>query len=480
MQIMVKAVEATPPLVVDLDESLVRTDILYESLFSSLAGDLRSGWDALRAFMRGGKAALKAQLARTSTIDYATLPYNDAVLDLIRQAKAEGRLVYLATASDRRHADGVAAHLGLFDGVFASDGQTNLSGPAKAEKLVQEFGSNGFDYVGNSKADLPAWRVARRCYAVGATKSVIGKIDSAGLTVEHLERRKFSLRAWIKAFRVHQYAKNALIFVPMLTAHVYTWEAIWRSGWTFVAFSLCASSVYIINDLLDLESDRKHPTKRKRALASGALPIPAMAFVVPVVLLSSFSIAYAMSLEVLGVLVTYFALTLAYSVKLKQKMMLDVVVLAALYATRVIAGAVAIDVVVSEWLLIFCILMFTCLALVKRYVELAVRIDMDMPDPSNRNYRLTDLPVVGALAAGAGFNAITVFALYVSSPAVSALYRNPKILWLICPILVFWLGRLLLMAQRRIVDDDPIIFALRDSISHIAGLCILGIVLAAS
>ncbi|MGL5168167.1 MAG: UbiA family prenyltransferase [Afipia sp.] len=479
MQLARQNVAEMLPLVVDLDGSLIRTDMLYESFFSGFGNGVGHHLQTFRALLKG-KAALKAWLAGHSQIDYTLLPYNDAVVDVINQAKSEGRPIYLATASDRRHAAGIAEHLGGFDGIFASDGEVNLSGQQKAAKLVQEFGCDGFDYVGNGAVDIAVWQAARQAYVVGASGGLLRKIDAAGLSAKNLADPDRSIMPWIKALRLHQYAKNLLIFVPMLTAHLYTLDAIRSSVLTFIAFSLCASSVYIVNDLLDIDSDRRHPSKKRRPFASGTLPIAHGIIASPLLLLASAAIALSISVQTALVLGAYFILTLAYSIKLKRKMMLDVVVLAILYTTRVIAGAVAVNVAVSEWLLIFCIMMFTCLALVKRYVELALRIDQDLPDPSNRNYKLSDLPVVGALAAAAGFNTVTIFALYVSSLPASGLYRDPKLLWLACPILVFWIGRLLLLAQRRIVDDDPIVFALRDSISHLAAACMIAIVFLAT
>ncbi len=290
---------------------------------------------------------------------------------------------------------------------------------------------------------------------------------------------RLSLRNWLTALRVHQYAKNALVFVPLLTAHTFSSRFIFNSLLAFVAFCLCASSVYLLNDLIDLRADRQHPTKRMRPFASGAIPLH-QGLVATLVLLSLAMVcAIATSLLFSAVLMAYVAITLAYSLTLKRRLMVDIVVLATLYTARVIAGAAALPVIPSEWLLAFSMFVFTCLALVKRYVELALRIDRDLPDPSNRNYRLMDLPIIGALAAASGFNAITIFALYVSSPTVSQLYRRPELLWLICPILMYWLSRMVILAHRRVVDDDPIVFALRDQNSRICAVCMVAIVLLA-
>ena len=279
--------------------------------------------------------------------------------------------------------------------------------------------------------------------------------------------------------RVHQYAKNFLVFVPVLTAHQFKPEAVLFATIAFLAFCACASGVYILNDLLDLKADRAHPSKCNRPFARGDVPISTGLLMIPGLLLGALGLAAVVSLEFVAVLVSYLALTTLYSLYLKRKMLVDAVALALLYATRVIGGAVAVNVAVSEWLFAFSLFLFFSLALMKRYVELSVRLDRELSDPSNRNYRIGDLPVVAALAAGAGMNAVTIFALYVSSPTVEALYSRPKVLWLICPILLYWIGRALLMAHRRHMDDDPIVFALKDHVSAIAIASIVVIVLVA-
>lgn len=328
--------------------------------------------------------------------------------------------------------------------------------------------------------DMNAWGDARKAYAAGAPPGLARKASRLGIAVEHLERELPSLRVWIKALRVHQYAKNILIFVPLLTAHAFAFSSLLRALLAFVAFSLCASAVYILNDLVDLDADRRHPSKRLRPFASGAIPIAHGMIAMPVLLGLAFGCAFAVSLPLAAALAGYLGLTLAYSLKLKRKLLVDVVVLAMLYTARVVAGAAALPVAVSEWLLAFSMFIFTSLALVKRYVELSLRIERELPDPSNRNYQLADLPIVGALAAASGFNAVTIFALYISSPAVRELYHHPERLWLICPILLYWVGRTIVLAHRRHIDDDPIVFALNDPVSRLAGAVTIAIVLLAT
>jgi 4-hydroxybenzoate polyprenyltransferase len=297
--------------------------------------------------------------------------------------------------------------------------------------------------------------------------------------VERAVQARAGIMTWARALRVHQYVKNALVFVPVVTAHQFNFVAITLSLIAFVAFSLCASAVYVLNDMVDLEADRQHPTKKNRPLASGALKLWQGKIAIPILLGLSFACAALVSLKFALALLSYLALTTAYSVSLKKKMLVDVVVLATLYTIRVIAGAIAISVDVSTWLLAFSMFMFLSLALMKRYSELALRIDHKLSDPSTRNYKLDDLVVVGCLAVASGFNSVTIFALYISSPAVEQLYARPEVLWLACPVLTYWVGRAMILAHRRMMNEDPIVFAIKDPISRLAVVVIVGIVLVA-
>ena len=288
-----------------------------------------------------------------------------------------------------------------------------------------------------------------------------------------------NLRAWIKLLRIHQYAKNALVFVPLATAQQFNVTAFGEALCAFAAFSLCASCVYIFNDLADLEADRAHPTKRNRPLAAGTIAPPVAIITAVLCLVAALSLAATVSMPFLATLGGYFLLTSAYTYSLKRKMFVDVVVLAMLYTIRVIGGAVAIGVEASEWLLAFSMFIFTALALVKRYTELSAHLDRATAGPANRNYTVADLPIVAALAAASGFNAVTVFALYVSSDFVRRSYHHPKFLWLVCPILMYWIARILMLAHRRLMDDDPVVFALKDWRSCVCALAVGAVLLLA-
>ena len=453
------------PLVVDLDGVLIRTDLLVESAFGFIGRRPFEAW-RLPLWLMNGRARLKAGLAKRAPVAPATLPYDPEVIALIEAAKLE-RPVYLASASNEAYVGAVAEHLGLFDGWFGSSPQVNLSGSTKADRLVAEFGEGGFDYVGDSAVDLKVWSRARRAIAVGESPPVRAALKRLRPDAELRQPGgpKANPRAFLKLLRPHQWAKNALVFVPLLTAHAFDLASVGRACIAFIAFSLCASSVYILNDLIDLEADRAHPTKRSRPFASGAIKPQQGLLLAPALLVSAFAIAALLPLAFVATLAFYFAATSAYSFFLKRKMMIDVVTLSGLYAVRVIGGGAAIGVTISEWLLAFAVFIFLSLALIKRHSEMAIRMDQGLPDPTNRNYRAGDLPVLLALAAAAGYAAVIVFALYVASPSVHALYRHPKILYLACPLLLYWISRALMLSHRRELHEDPVVFALRDWVS---------------
>lgn len=467
------------PLVVDLDGTLVRSDLLIEAAFREI-GRRPAAIFGMVAALRDGKAALKEHVCADTEFDPANLPYDEEVLALIRRARADGREVYLASASHERLVAAVARHLDLFDGYYATDMTSNLSGANKAERLVAQFGNGGFDYVGNDAADLDVWARARNAIAIRTAPRVARKLAAVVPTARHLDHERPTLGKWARQLRLHQYAKNGLVFLPLLAAHLFDLQSFVTATLAAVAFSFCASAVYILNDLFDLSEDRRHRTKRYRPLASGDIPLGQALVAVPLLLAAAAVLAVSISFPFAAVLAGYFALTSLYSVWLKRIMLIDVMTLAGLYMVRIVGGAVALDVGVSAWLFAFALSIFVSLALIKRFVELTVRVDAGLPDPSNRDYRKDDLGMLAALAAAAGFNAITVLALYVSSESVNDFYSNPEILWLACPVMTYWIGRALMLAQRRQMRDDPIVFALKDWQSRISGLVMLGLFIAAS
>jgi 4-hydroxybenzoate polyprenyltransferase len=481
MSAVVQAAVASPnlrPLVVDLDGTLIRSDLLIEAAVGTLVERPLKFIGAAGALLHG-KAALKAFFAEHGAIEAALLPYDPVVISYIQEARASGRAVYLASAANQRLVERVAQHLGCFDGWFASDAEVNLAGHAKADVLARTFGERQFDYVADARADLPVWGKAASAITVREQAGVLGRLRRAGIPTERLASTWGGARAWLKLLRAHQYAKNVLVFVPLLTAHLFSPGAMLAALLAFVAFCLCASGIYIVNDAIDLADDRRHRSKRHRPLASGTVPIRDALLFAPLLLLAGSAIAAQVSGRFFAVLLGYLALTTAYSFYLKRKLMVDVITLATLYALRVIGGAVAIGTPLSEWLVAFCVMIFTSLALMKRYVELAARRDTAAAGPTRRNYRDGDLGIVATLAAVAAFNAVTVFALYVASDNVQRLYAQGWVLWLFLPLLIYWLSRALVLATRREMNDDPIVFALKDPVSLLTALCGILIVLLA-
>jgi 4-hydroxybenzoate polyprenyltransferase/phosphoserine phosphatase len=464
------------PLVVDLDGTLIKSDLLVESFSTLLSTKPLRGPGTLGA-LREGRAAFKARVAAQVEMDLASLPLNPALLDYLQAERARGRRIYLASAAHETYVRAMADHIGLFDGVFASDGQTNLRGAAKSRVLCAAFGRGGFDYAGNSTADLDVWKDAGAVVVVNATPGLIRTVTSRHPGALVLDPRATSLSDYRQAMRVHQWLKNLLIFVPAFTAHLYDLHTMLVCVAAFLSFSLSASGVYVLNDLLDLRSDRAHPTKRFRPFAAGALDVVQGLRLGAACMLVSLGIALFLPWRFLLVLAVYYALTGGYSMYLKRKANIDVLMLACLYGVRLVAGAAAVSVALSPWLLMFSLFFFLCLALVKRMTELIDRQQKGTGDPPGRSYRLSDLPILQTMASTSGYVSVLVFVLYVNSPAVAALYANPERLWAIPVILLYWISRILIMTQRGQMHDDPVVFAMDDRVSMMCAALMAGVVL---
>ncbi len=468
------------PLVVDLDGTLLLTDMLHES---SLQLVREAPWKALAlpVWLAGGKAALKRRIAQQVEVPVAHLPYNQPLVTWLREQRATGRRVVLCTASDQALADAIAAHLGCFDAVMASDGATNLAGPAKADALVRAFGERGFDYAGNSRADLPVWRAARAAIVVNASASVARRAEAQGNVQRSFPPASAGLSVWRKALRLHQWMKNLLLFVPLMAAHRLGDGAAWTQLlMAFLAFGLCASSVYLANDLLDLESDRQHPRKRLRPFAAGTLPAWKGVALVPVLAGSSLALAWATAPAFLAWLLVYFATTWAYSLALKRWVLVDCVALAVLYTLRLVAGAAAIAQPLSFWLIACSGFLFLSLAFVKRYAELLVQQAAGKTQVHGRGYLTSDAPIVQSLGVAAGYTSVVVLALYLNSDAVMTMYRAPGLVWATVPVLAFWVSWMWLRAARGEMHDDPLVFAFKDRASIVAGaVFVLALVAAA-
>jgi 4-hydroxybenzoate polyprenyltransferase len=412
---------------------------------------------ALPFWMLSGPAALKRRLAQSSKLDAAFLPYRRPLIAALQACRERGRKVVLAGAADAELAESVAGHLGLFDAVYVSD--PGLSDWATSESLTAAF-PQGFDYIGHSVADRPALASATRGFLVGAASGTVSGLADLK-QVQVLSRRPSILRALVKELRPHQWAKNALVVVPAMLADTHSVATIAYGLLAAGTFSLCASAGYVFNDLLDLDADRIHPSKAKRPFASGALPT---IFGFPIffgLLLLSFSLAFAFLPNAFVTMLTlYFVGTVSYSLYLKRLLLLDVLVLAALYTHRILAGGIASDVHVSAWLLGFSMFLFTSLAFAKRFVELHAMANDEQI--KNRGYSRVDLPMVTGMGTASGYVAALVFMLYVDSSTVRAAYREPALLWLVLPALLYWLGRIWLLAGRGQMQEDPVKFALSD------------------
>lgn len=452
------------PICVDLDGTLTPVDTLHESLLG-LARRAPLSLFRLAASLAKGKARFKQEVAASSQIDLATLPLRADLKEWLEAERQAGRRLVLVTASDRRMAEAVSRQVGIFDEVIASDGVRNLSGAKKRDALVARFGEKGYDYAGNESKDCRVWRSARQAIVVGRPSLV----DQARRVAE-VERvfptRLPSPGLWIRAARLHQWVKNLLVFLPALLAHsILKPEVLLASCLGFLAYGLCASSVYVVNDLLDLDSDRRHPRKRSRPFASGAIPARAGLVYALVLLAGAVAASSMVGWRFWLVLAAYYAVTWAYTVRLKRAAIVDVMTLAGLYTLRIIAGAAATGIPPSFWLLAFSIFIFLSLGIVKRYTELFDARKDGAIRGHGRGYSGDDLSLLMSLGTASGFCAVVVMALYINSADSALLYRHSKALWLICPLMLYWVSRVWLLTSRGQMHDDPVVFAIRDRLS---------------
>lgn len=461
------------PLCVDCDGTLLRTDLLHEAVFL-LAKQSPLSLLQLPQWLLRGKAHMKQQIALRVQFDFDSLPVCDEMVEQIRCARAEGRRVVLVTASPRVWADGVAKRIGLFDDVLASNEHTNLAGRHKGALLAERFGDRQFDYAGNAAADLAVWDRAAGAVVVSSSARLIRAAGERASVHAIITPARATPLTFLKALRLHQWLKNLLVWVPLAAAHqLGSAHGIVQGLLAFLAFSLCASAVYVLNDLLDLESDRAHQRKCKRPFASGAIPIWQGAVLIPLLLLASLAFALQLPLAFLAVLAGYFAMTLAYSVRLKRQVIVDVMMLAALYTVRVIAGAAATEVLPSFWLLAASMFLFLSLAMIKRYSELLITLQQNKRTAAGRGYSVQDLPVLMSIGVSAGMVGVLVLALYVNAPESTALYRHKLWLWLLPPVMLYWVSRIWMKAHRGEVDDDPVVFAARDWQSQVIAVSLV-------
>jgi 4-hydroxybenzoate polyprenyltransferase/phosphoserine phosphatase len=467
------------PLCVDLDGTLVKSDTLVDSLLVLMR---TRPLEALKAplWALRGKANLKREVTARVQLNVEYLPYNRAVLEYLMAQRGEGRKIYLATGADAGLADRIARHLNIFEAVLSSDGNTNNIGSNKLNAFRSRFAGNHFDYIGNARPDLPLLAAASTPMLANPSAGLRMAMRTRGLKSE----RTFTdhanpLRTFIKAIRVHQWAKNTLIFLPPLLAHSIRADVMLSAVLAFICFSLCASATYIVNDLLDIEADRQHPRKRKRAFASGNLSAASGMGISAVFLAASF-IAAVLLLphSFVGWLVLYLVTTLAYSLALKRIVILDVVVLSTLYTLRMLAGSAATDTYISPWLAAFAIFMFLSLAMVKRFSELQNVRNAGAQLLNGRGYLLNDIEQIRSFGTSSAFAAIVIFAVYIGQPEVHGLYQHHNRMWLMTPLMILWLCRVWLLASRGELDEDPVVFALTDKMSLLMGLAAVAIALA--
>lgn len=462
---------------VDLDGTLIRTDMFVEGVLRLIKQNPFNLFLIFLWLLRG-RAVAKTLVARRSRIDPTTLPYEADFIDYLKNRKAGGAEIIMATAAHWSQARAVARHLGFFDAILASSARRNLKGRAKLEAIIQHNRGKGFAYAGDAHADRPIWAESESCILVNAPKREAARWQAARKIERMFNSEQGRGRAFLKEMRLHQWAKNILIFVPLITSHEYGKSGpVLAALAAFVAFSLCASGVYFLNDLLDLGADRAHPTKRNRPLAAGSLPISlGVAGAVGFPLVAFAFGALTLPLPFLLVLAAYFAITNFYSFFLKKISTADVMTLAILYTIRVIAGAVACSIVLSSWLLAFSVFIFVSLAYLKRYVEVSA---LESKPANGRGYASSDSETMFSLGTANAIASVVVLALYINSDDVRGLYSSPQLLWLLCLLHLYWTNRLWVGARRGKINEDPIIFALRDGVSRMVWLSFAGVILAA-
>ncbi len=456
-------------LVVDLDGTLIKTDLLLESANWFVSRHPLGIFRLLPRLVQS-RESLKAELAGVFPIDAGALPYHEGLLTWLREQKQSGRYIVLATASHRVLAEAVAMHIGLFDEVLTTDENVNLRGAAKHDVLTARFGASGFDYVGNDHADLAVWNAAAEVHVVAPDAALLRRCQALEkpLRIFASERKSFVSSFWI-ALRPYQWVKNLLVFIPFVAAHhFYNLGEFLASILSFLSFCMTASGLYLLNDLIDVGDDRHHHRKRGRPFAAGDMGLLSGWLLWPSLVLAGCLLALlTLPLHFLIALASYAALTLAYSFYLKRFAMLDVVTLAALYTSRVIAGGLGTSVQLSFWLLSFSMFMFLSLAFVKRFCELGAKTGAMRL--RGRGYYIGDLEIVSSMGICSGYIAVLILAMYIQEPRTLTLYRSPQFIWFACPLLLYWISRIWLIANRGKMHDDPIVFALKDKPTWLVG-----------
>ena len=466
-----------PLLAVDMDGTLLRTDVMFECM----AALLKRPWALAAALwaLRHGRAAFKAALARRAKVDVALLPVDESLLAWLRDEHTGGRKLVLYSAADESIVRAVAARFAIFDDVAGSDGRTNLRSERKYDAIETRYGSS-FTYAGDSGRDVPIWTRCRSAVLVGDVDKLRRALPHDVEVTATFPQPSPGPRTWIAALRAHQWAKNALVFVPLVLSGMVSPANVVASLLAFATFGLVASATYLVNDLVDLAADRAHPAKRQRPFASGALSIRAGLVAVPLLTAAAVGLLLLMPAPFAFVVAVYVLVTVAYTMRLKQVPVLDLMVLAFLFTVRIVGGMTAIDAPMSPWLLTFSMFFFGSIAAIKRYDEVRLVGARGALRVAGRGYRASDATVLMALGVAAAIASTLVFVIYLVEPDSPARgFARPQLMWIICAILAYWLGRAWILASRGAMHVDPVLFALRDRVSLALGALTLAVSVAA-
>ena len=451
-------------LAVDLDGTLLKSNVLLETFWFVCGHNFFKALYSIFLLLKS-KAALKNYLAYNSNIDVASLPYDQKIISYLKIFRKAGGKTVLITASSEILAIKISKYLKIFDYVYGSNEKTNLKGIKKAKLLTEKFGSNNFEYMGDSYDDILVWKTSKKIITVNISKKLKEKIDSTNKPKEHLMTRAFSILNYLKTLRIHQWLKNTIIFFPIIIVQKFEIQPLFYTFLAFCSFSFIASSSYIINDLLDLNSDRLHKNKYSRPFASGDIPIEHASILILIMLIASITIAYFINTSFLFIIIFYFLLSQTYSIFFKKIIVLDLFVISSLFTIRIFAGGTAANILISEWLITFSIFFFLSLATIKRQAELIHLKQIKKTLALGRGYKVDDLPIINLIALTTGYISVLILTLYINSISAIQLFNQIYAIWGICFVLLYWITKLVFVTNRGHMTDDPIIYALTNKSS---------------
>jgi 4-hydroxybenzoate polyprenyltransferase/phosphoserine phosphatase len=456
---------------VDLDHTLVRIDLLRERLLLAILRRPLMAFRAIGWLLNGGRARLKLEVAKSCAIDVHNIPFNDELLALLKEKRDAGAELILATAAPSAWANAVSEHVGIFNRVLATDSDNgNLKGRRKLAKILSDANGQPFAYAGDAFADRPIFEASRLPIVIGSRPELAGTNAAKAL---YLPPPSNAL-AWWTSLRPHQWSKNILVFAPAIAAHHL--DRLWPGGaLAFISFCLVASALYLLNDFSDIDLDRRHPEKRRRSQATGAL-CPSHAILFSAILLVTASIVSAfLPWKYNVLLLAYAVINLLYSIAIKNVVVMDLITLAFLYTLRVFAGGEACGVYVSTWMFAFIFFLALSLAHLKRYTELTQRLNQGLSSAARPTYKVEDMPLIMKVGLDSGLISVLVLSLYVTSPQTVSLYKSPALLFVICLFLFYWIERIWFWACRERVDGDPIVFIVTDHISYLIAAASLAV-----